>query len=305
MTENTEETVARWLAAVIHELVHPMATAQLAVGLATEQLQRAVFALRRASAGADALRWLVRMLLKDETALSACSPCSVLDALSATVHPGITLCIAVHTHLAVLAVPGVLELVLGNLLANARKHAAGTPVTVIARAAQASSLLWPDGAQVHLQGPVVLISVIDSGPGVAEPLRLFEPFATDAIGDGIGLWLCRLAVRAHGGDIWHDKKERGASFTSVWPGVPLLHPALWPDEPLSLGQALRRARAESHLTRAELAQRINVAEATIRNVEVGRHKCSRKFLAAFVSALERQPAGLRFWPPLNKAKETP
>ena len=302
MPDKAEDAAARWLGAVLHEVVNPTASAQLAVGLAAEHLERAVFALRRATQGADALRWLMRSLLQREAALTERLPCSVLGALLATVPEGLNLCFAVHSHIAALSSPGVLELVLGNLLANARRHAQGALVSVTARTVQASALLWPDGAQVRIRGPVVLLNVHDEGLGVTDPRRLFEPFATEGMGDGIGLWLCRLIVRAHGGDLWHEPDKRGASFTSAWPGVPFTHPGLWPDEPVALGRKLQLARAESYLTRAELGRRVDVSEATIRNVELGRHKVTYKLLTEIIQTLEAYPAGVRFWP--QPVKET-
>ena len=62
----------------------------------------------------------------------------------------------------------------------------------------------------------VRVEVRDSGPGI-EPERaeqLFEPFyTTKAEGIGMGLWICRSIIEAHGGRLWvTPNPPRGAAF---------------------------------------------------------------------------------------------
>ena len=69
------------------------------------------------------------------------------------------------------------------------------------------------------------ISVMDSGPGVAEAdaKRLFTPFmTTKEDGTGLGLAICRTIVESHGGRLWHEKSPLGgAAFKFTLPaGVP-------------------------------------------------------------------------------------
>lgn len=90
--------------------------------------------------------------------------------------------------------PGLVGLVLDNLLSNAAKYAAeGQPYRIEARR----------------EGRHALVSVSDSGPGVAAHARrqIFSPFerADDRLsrateGTGVGLSLVRGVARAHGGD---------------------------------------------------------------------------------------------------------
>jgi two-component system sensor kinase FixL len=65
------------------------------------------------------------------------------------------------------------------------------------------------------------ISVMDSGPGVAEAAakRLFTPFmTTKKDGTGLGLAICRTIVEAHGGKLWHEKSSLGgAAFKFTLP----------------------------------------------------------------------------------------
>jgi signal transduction histidine kinase len=73
----------------------------------------------------------------------------------------------------------------------------------------------------------VTISVHDHGPGIAPQDRahLFERFyrSDSAIrksvpGTGLGLYLCRSIVRAHGGHIWLAKSdENGSTFSFSLP----------------------------------------------------------------------------------------
>ena len=74
------------------------------------------------------------------------------------------------------------------------------------------------------EGDDVLILFSDSGPGVKEPTRVFDPFyTTKAIGKGTGLGLSAVygTVQEHGGQITcQNKPDGGALFTvrlPVWP----------------------------------------------------------------------------------------
>jgi PAS domain S-box-containing protein len=94
--------------------------------------------------------------------------------------------------------------VLSNLVGNAVKHTpGGGEVTIEARA--------DDGG--------VMVSVIDTGPGIAEEDRekVFERFWRDESreglkGIGLGLAIAKGIVRAHGGRIWLES-EGGAGTT--------------------------------------------------------------------------------------------
>jgi len=112
-----------------------------------------------------------------------------------------------------------LAVVVANLLSNSGKYtpSGGRIVVECARAA--------------LGGDAVL-RVIDSGPGVPEEFRerVFEKFfrvehrlgrAEGTSGAGIGLYLCRQIVEAHGGHIRCSPGQgpRGAMFTVTLPGL--------------------------------------------------------------------------------------
>lgn len=102
-----------------------------------------------------------------------------------------------------------LEQVVTNLLANALKYAPGTRVELSLRAA-------PDGA---------LLRVRDHGPGLqpGERERIFDRFSRGSAGlrhggFGLGLWIVREIVRAHGGEITAESAPgAGACFVVSLP----------------------------------------------------------------------------------------
>ncbi len=71
------------------------------------------------------------------------------------------------------------------------------------------------------QGSFARIAVLDGGPGVAESDRdrLFEPFARGSVGmrtrrgSGLGLFIARSIVEAHGGTLAFEPWEGGAIFS--------------------------------------------------------------------------------------------
>ncbi len=68
----------------------------------------------------------------------------------------------------------------------------------------------------HLQAEEVVVQFSDSGPGIKEPHRVFDPFyTTKPIGKGTGLGLSAVygVVQDHRGQITcHNKPEGGAVF---------------------------------------------------------------------------------------------
>jgi signal transduction histidine kinase len=60
----------------------------------------------------------------------------------------------------------------------------------------------------------IYTEISDTGPGVEDPERIFEPFyTTKGQGMGMGLAICRSIVEAHGGRLWVEKNDpTGAKF---------------------------------------------------------------------------------------------
>ena len=126
-----------------------------------------------------------------------------------------------------------LQQVILNLIANAIEAMS----TIRDRRRQLAILSANDGGGVRVE-------VRDCGPGVdpdgAE--RIFEPFyTTKADGIGMGLWICRSIIEAHGGRLWvTPNPPRGAAFQFSLPGRKLK--AEW---------AARQGRQRRHSSRSE------------------------------------------------------
>jgi two-component system, LuxR family, sensor kinase FixL len=58
----------------------------------------------------------------------------------------------------------------------------------------------------------VFIRFQDSGPGVENPQRLFQPFQDSAAGSGLGLYVSRFIVRGYGGELRFDAQARDTCF---------------------------------------------------------------------------------------------
>jgi two-component system sensor histidine kinase MtrB len=108
----------------------------------------------------------------------------------------------------------LLERVVGNLLDNAKNHAANSTVTVA----------------VGVESGILIVEVADQGPGVdaAEIPRLFDRFyKTDASrqgGSGLGLAIAREHARRLGGDLTARPGEpRGLAFEVRIPVTVSLH----------------------------------------------------------------------------------
>ena len=131
--------------------------------------------------------------------------------LAQTTHPDHVFVLETEGPLAMAHIDGRrIGQVLNNLLDNAAKSSApGTEVTLRVRS---------DGARCEM-------SVRDQGPGIPEDLHphLFEKFPPNsdcrASSIGLGLYLCRLLVEAHGGSIWVGRVTTGSEFGFTLPRV--------------------------------------------------------------------------------------
>jgi two-component system sensor kinase FixL len=64
---------------------------------------------------------------------------------------------------------------------------------------------------------VVAVRFRDTGGGVANPEELFKPFQSGAKSAGLGLYISRAIIRAHGGDLRYHSESGGSCFTvELW-----------------------------------------------------------------------------------------
>ena len=94
-----------------------------------------------------------------------------------------------------------------NLVKNSRR--ALEPVTVKTVSIRAFA-----------RGESVFIRVSDTGPGIANPQRLFQPLQQGADSTGLGLYLSRAFMRAYRGDLRHEPESPGCSFVIEMAAVP-------------------------------------------------------------------------------------
>ncbi len=206
------------LGVAAHELRTPLTVLNLAVtsvarALEAEDLEAARRSSERVQRGTGRLVRLVEMLL-DSTRLAQLEiPLSReridLGVLVAGVVAGLGSAVRVEVE----AAPGVvgewdrgrLEQIVANLVGNALKFGEGKPVQV----------------SVSSRGDVARLVVADQGRGIPEEdrARLFRRFergtaARSFGGLGLGLWMVRQNVEAHGGTIHVESRPgAGARFT--------------------------------------------------------------------------------------------
>ncbi len=74
--------------------------------------------------------------------------------------------------------------------------------------------------RTSVAGSVVAVRFIDSGPGVANPEVLFQPFQPGAQASGLGLYLSRTFVRAFRGDLIYEPQSQGSCFAVLLSAAP-------------------------------------------------------------------------------------
>ena len=65
---------------------------------------------------------------------------------------------------------------------------------------------------VSVENRKSVVAFQDSGPGVASPQSLFQPFQPGAGGTGLGLYVSRAVMRSYGGDLRFEPAVSGACF---------------------------------------------------------------------------------------------
>ena len=123
-----------------------------------------------------------------------------------------------HCQFFVQADPGRLTQVISNLLSNAIKFSQDSNSGKIM--IKIGTLSTPNAD--NKKGKIVGVSITDHGQGIDPEIfpELFERFASNSEkGTGLGLYLSKKIVEAHGGKIWAENNSNGtgATFTFTLP----------------------------------------------------------------------------------------
>ncbi len=123
--------------------------------------------------------------------------------------------------------------VLSNVINNAIKFSNGEPITISAKNFQKNEIVEKisnhnnevvdtENTRENEDEKVVVVSVRDRGTGIDSDIlpRLFTKFATKSDqGTGLGLYIAKSIIDAHGGIIWaeNNKDGKGATFYFTLP----------------------------------------------------------------------------------------
>jgi signal transduction histidine kinase len=210
----------------------------------TMSVERRTELLEKASLAGNDLIALVTSILDEqqlEHGLDAASfqPVNLYEALQAAVRlidpwegqlVERELRVRIPEHLTIQGEPVWVRQVFINLLSNAIKYSVpGAPVEVTAESETEPSQVAGTSGEPH---PRACVRVHDQGLGVPPeqaPLlfnrftRLPRDLASNVIGNGLGLYLCRILVEAMGGRIWVESSGvpgEGSTFAFTLPMAP-------------------------------------------------------------------------------------
>ncbi len=65
----------------------------------------------------------------------------------------------------------------------------------------------------------VVVRFADTGPGVAHPDQLFQPFRHSSDGTGLGLYLSRALARSFAGELRYEPRPMGSCFAVELPAA--------------------------------------------------------------------------------------
>jgi signal transduction histidine kinase len=111
--------------------------------------------------------------------------------------------------------------VISNLLSNAIKFTPGGTISILS-SLNRSNDKYDNKYDNNNVNSKAIVSIKDNGQGIAPDMlpRLFTKFATQSFaGTGLGLFICKSIVEAHGGTIWaqNNSDGNGATFTFTLP----------------------------------------------------------------------------------------
>lgn len=206
-------TIARLSSSIVHDLRNPLAAiyggAEMLVDaeLTPEQMKRLALNIYRSSRRIQEL--LQDLLNISRGKVAQPEVCRLHEVVAAAVESltpaatsqGVTISVDVPEPIEAALARDRMERVFLNLIDNALE-------------------VMPDGGTIRITAGVeqgsVVVSVTDTGPGIAPEIRgrLFQPFVTAGKKNGLGLGLAmaRQTVLDHGGDLWVEAARQGACF---------------------------------------------------------------------------------------------
>jgi signal transduction histidine kinase len=226
LMERKAEELEQFAGRVAHDVLSPLASVSLALGLAQKAggpaaesaTSRGMASLMRVRSVVNALLDFARAGAMPEPGIHASVP-QALAGVEEELRPPaaaekVDLAFGPPPDCAVACSPGVLAVLLTNLVRNSLKYIGETVVRLVRVSAR------------RRRGFVVF-EVEDSGPGVPADLgnRIFEPYvrgketAAKKSGIGLGLATVKRLVLAHGGDVGVRRSPLGGAL--FWFELPL------------------------------------------------------------------------------------
>ena len=236
IVERRAEELEQFAGRVAHDVLSPLATVGLALSLAQRMgsppqqsaAQRGASSLQRVRGIVDALLDFARSGARPEPGASTDVP-AVVAGLLEDLRPqaeaaAAELRVEPVPECAVACSPGVLMVVLNNLIRNAIKYLGDASDRVV--------LL-----RVRPRRSSVLLEVEDSGPGIPAELgdRIFEPYirgpraSATRPGIGLGLATVKRLVTAHGGSLGTRRSALGGAW--FWFELPRAEASERPEAP--------------------------------------------------------------------------
>jgi signal transduction histidine kinase len=219
LMERKAEELEQFAGRVAHDVLSPLSSVSMALSLAQKTTgpaaqsaaTRGMSSLMRVRSVVDALLEFARAGALPDPSVHASVP-QVIAGLEEELRPpaaadNVQFALDAPPDVAVACSPGVLTVLLTNLVRNSLKYM-GDPVERIVHVA------------VRARRSSVVFEVEDSGPGVPEYLgeRIFEPYvrgketATKRSGIGLGLATVKRLVLAHGGSVGVRRSPLGGAL---------------------------------------------------------------------------------------------
>lgn len=222
-----------FLAIAAHELRNPMTPIFGRVSLLRRMIGKSDWSTEKIEKSLEQIEWLISRYVQRATTLLDISRvntgkfkfdptlvdvCALIQEVAESVRPladhsGSNLVLQLRREgLTILSDRLSLEQIIDNLISNAVKYGAGTPILISATA--------------DIENNTGVISVRDEGPGIAlaDQTRIFERFeravrpGEQATGFGVGLWIVRQLTEAMGGTITvYSQPGLGSAFTITMP----------------------------------------------------------------------------------------